>query len=64
MVAPLRNLSPCFPEHMINPRDFFMSLKEKGLKLPQGTIMYPRDKGYKLPQRITMSPKKKKTKLC
>jgi hypothetical protein len=49
MVAPLGNLSLHFLGHMINPKDFFMSLKEKGLELPQRTIMYPRDKGYKLP---------------
>jgi len=31
---PLGNLSPCSPKHIVGLEEFFMSHKEKGLKLP------------------------------
>jgi len=31
----LGNLSPCSYGHMVGPREFFLSPKEKGLKLSQ-----------------------------
>jgi hypothetical protein len=45
MVAPFSNLSPYSLGHMVGPREFFMSLKEKGLKLFQRATMFPREKG-------------------